>query len=77
MTANPHPTLLDGQLAVVLRDGTASRRTLQNLSSDVRAPSVGLSARLGALNVFTPDGNQTLFTTAGISAEAGVVWAET
>jgi hypothetical protein len=36
--------------------------------------SAGLSARFGALNVFTLEGNQTLFTSAGISAEAGVVW---
>jgi hypothetical protein len=36
--------------------------------------AVGLSARIGALNVFTLDGNNTLFTRGGASAEAGAVW---
>lgn len=36
--------------------------------------AVGLSARFGALNVFTLEEEQTLFTRGGVSAEAGVVW---
>jgi hypothetical protein len=36
--------------------------------------AVGLSVRMGALNVFNLDGNDTLFTRGGASAEAGAVW---
>jgi hypothetical protein len=36
--------------------------------------AVGVSARLGGLDVFVLDGGQRLFTRAGVSAEAGVVW---
>jgi hypothetical protein len=36
--------------------------------------AVGLGVRGGALNVYTLDAHQTLFTRAGGSAEAGAVW---
>jgi hypothetical protein len=36
--------------------------------------AVGLSARFGALNVFTLGDEQTLFTRAGLSGELGIVW---
>jgi hypothetical protein len=41
------------------------------LDGDVAA---GIGVRGGALNVYTLDQNQTLFTRAGASGEAGVVW---
>lgn len=44
----------------------------RTLADDSLAAGVG--ARLGALNVYTLDGAQTLFTRAGASAEAGVLW---
>jgi hypothetical protein len=36
--------------------------------------AVGLSVRVGALNVFGLDGGETLFTRGGASGQAGVVW---
>jgi len=36
--------------------------------------SAGIGLRLGGLNVFTVDGSNQLFTQAGLSGEAGVVW---
>jgi hypothetical protein len=36
--------------------------------------AAGLGVRAGALNVYTLDRNQTLFTRAGASGEGGVVW---
>ena len=36
--------------------------------------AIGLSLRVGGLQVFTIDGENTLFTRGGLSAEAGVVW---
>jgi hypothetical protein len=38
------------------------------------ALAVGLGLRAGALNVYTLDGHQTLFTRGGFSGEAGALW---